>query len=117
MFGINTKKSRRSLATFSVLSALAIGSVATSAQAAVTAPTSVGIIEYYGGTLLVQLNGVNFYGQLATQAACTTNNQTIDTLKAWQSLAQAALLSGKQLKIYYNVCGSTNYITAMDLNQ
>jgi hypothetical protein len=41
----------------------------------------------------------------------------VDTLKAWQSEAQAALLSGKSVKIYFNVCGGANYISALDLIQ
>ena|SRR5438552_17158060 len=91
---------------------------ATSAWA-VTSPetTTVGLIEYMSGTLIIQdATGVNFYGQTGTQAGCTANNQSIDTLKLWLSLGQAALLSGKTVKIYFNVCGGINYISALDLN-
>ncbi len=67
---------------------------ATTAFAASTITGPVGVIEYYQGTLIVQSASINYYGQLTTQAGCTSNNQTIDTLKAWQSLGQAAVLSG-----------------------
>ena len=79
-------------------------------------PTGVG-----GNTLLIQTNQngtlVNYFAQIATQAGCTENNQNIDTIKIWQSQAQAALLAGKNLKVYFNICNSQNYITTMDLNQ
>jgi len=39
------------------------------------------------------------------------NNQSLDTLKAWQGLAQSAFLSGKTLEIFYNVCSGNNYIS------
>lgn len=80
--------------------------------------TTVGVIEYFSGTLIVQdASGVNFYGQLGTQTGCTANNQTLDTLKIWLSLGQAALLSGKNVKIYFATCGGINYISAFDLDR
>lgn len=66
--------------------------------------------------LLVQLaGGTNYYGVLNAKAGCTAYNQNEDTLKAWQSMSQAALLSGKKLNIYFTACGGVNYITVMDL--
>jgi hypothetical protein len=81
----------------------------------VTGPVS--IIEYVQGSLLVQMTSVNYVAQLATATGCTANNVTIDTIKAFQSLAQSALLSGKTLRIYYTTCNSAQYINTMDLNQ
>jgi hypothetical protein len=44
---------------------------------------------------------------------------SIDTVKLWSSLAQAALLSGKTVVVGWNACDSTNtkYITSVQLNQ
>jgi hypothetical protein len=83
-------------------------------------PVSPNLVEYGTSGLIVQVNGgTNYYGQLTAQSGCTGNNQTTETLKQWLSLAQAALLSGKQLRVYYNICGSNNqlYIVALDLIQ
>jgi len=68
-------------------------------------------------TLFVQTSdtGTNYMAKTVAPSGCTDNNQTIDTIKMWQSLAQAALLSGKQIHVYFNVCGGINYITQIDL--
>ena len=120
------QKSRGLLASLGLLAGVAVSSVAATADAtgSPTTPTTVIMVEYSSyatGTLTVQVAGsVNYFGQVSAQTGCTANNQTVDTLKMWQSLAQAALLSGKTVKIYYNVCGTGsnqfNYIYALDLN-
>ena len=87
---------------------------------AITSPesTTVGVVEFLPGSLLIQdAAGNNFTAQLATQSGCTGNNQTIDTIKSWLSLGQAALLSGKTVRIYFNVCGGANYIAGFDLDK
>jgi len=118
MFGINASKFRGMFALVAVLTGAASATVTTPAHAAVSGVTTVNIVEYGAGSLLVQLTGgVNYFAQLNTQSGCTANNQTIDTIKAYQSLAQAALLAGKTVKVYFNTCGGQNYITALDLNQ
>jgi hypothetical protein len=96
---------------------LAVSTVSVAALA--VNPSSPKVVEYMPGTLLIQLDGgENYYGVLdANGTECDWNNQTVDTLKAWQSLAQAALLSGKKLLIYSNFCGDRNYISAVDLRQ
>jgi len=118
MFGINVGKSRGAFAVVAVLIGAAAGTVTATAHAAVSPVTTVNIVEFGPGALLVQLTGgVNYVAQLNTQAGCTANNQTMDTLKGYQSMAQAALLAGKTVKIYFNVCGGSNYISGLDLNQ
>jgi hypothetical protein len=100
-------------------SALAI-TVASVPAWAVSSPefTTVGVVEYSPGTLLVQdAGGNNFFAQLATQGGCTQFNQTIDTIKIWQSMAQSALLAGKAVRIYFNVCGNVNYIATLDVDK
>ncbi len=118
MFGINTK-SRGLAVSVGVAASLIIATVSTLAHAT-DAFTTVGVVEYAPNSLLVQgADGVNYLAKINAPSGCTSNNQTIDTLKAWQSLAQAALLSGKTVRIYYNVCSSNsqNYIAAMDLDK
>jgi hypothetical protein len=82
------------------------------------AQDTVNVIEYTQGgsfALLVQLNnGVN-YTAFLTSPGCNLPALTIDTVKAWQSLAQSALLAGKKLKVYFNVCGGANVIETIDL--
>ena len=98
--------------------ALALTATAASLPAnAALVDSKVGIIEYFPGSLLVQMASVNYYAQTATQAGCTTNNQTLDTIKLWQSMAQAALLANKTTRIYFNVCGGANYIAGIDVDQ
>jgi hypothetical protein len=115
---------KRPAAFFSVTAALAV--LLGSAPAFATGPTSpitggVNLVEFSPGTLIVQSAGVNYYAQLNAATNCTTNNQTADTLKAWLSEAQAALLSGKSVQIYFNDCGPTgapvHYISALDIKQ
>ena len=63
--------------------------------------------------LLLQLNGnssVNYYANQLSPG-CGIPNVDIDTIKIWVSIAQAAELSGKSAQIYYNTCGTLNYIT------
>lgn len=109
-------RTKRLASVIAVVTTLAL--VATSAPAAAASPIngSVSVVEYAPGSLLVQVAAVNYMAQLNTQAGCTANNQTIDTIKAYQSLAQAALLAGKNVRIYFAVCNSVNYITTFDLN-
>ena len=87
---------------------------------AVTSPesTTVGVVEYLPGFLLIQdAAGNNFGAWLASPAGCTANNQTIDTVKSWLSMGQSALLSGKTVRIYFNVCGGNNFIAGFDIDK
>ena len=112
--------SSRKLASGLVATALglALCTVQTSAFANVAGAASPTVVEYQPGVLLVQLpGGTNYIGVLNAVAGCTSNSQSIDTLKQWTSLAQAALLSGKSVKVFFNVCGGFNYISTIDINQ
>ncbi|MDF3071311.1 MAG: hypothetical protein K0R38_6912 [Polyangiaceae bacterium] len=116
---MNTSKDRRFSFARSLIGLAAcfgVAMTATHADAAESPTTTVNAVEFSGGTLLIQLsNGTNYLGVLNTGGACTANNQTADTLKAWTSLSQSALLSGKRLKLYFTTCNSTNYINVVDL--
>jgi hypothetical protein len=109
-------KTRGLLTLLCLAAGLAIGTTSRLAEAADTGLTTLNAVEYMQGTVLLQTaNGVNYVGVLTAGAGCTTHNKTIDTLKSWQSLGQAALLSGKNVKIYFTACGGTNYISAVDI--
>lgn len=125
-------KSRTVLSLIGLATALAVGATSTQANAGPAPPppppaiSAVKIVEYSPGQLLVQLliSGVstNFIAQQNAVAGCSVGdqknfNRTIDTIKIWASLTQAALLAGKQVQIYYDVCGGNNYIMTIDLFQ
>jgi len=100
--------------------ALSLSIVAAASTAgALDKQATVNAVEYSQGVLLIQLSdGTNYFGQVTADASiCNVHNVTLDTLNKWQSLAEAALLSGKQLKIYFTNCGSPNkkYISVIDL--
>jgi hypothetical protein len=106
---------------FVAAAAVLLGALLGGANAwAVTSPdtTTLNVVEYSSGNLLIQdAAGNNFFAQLATQAGCTANNQSIDTLKSWLSMSQAGLLAAKTVRIYFNVCGGLNYISTFDLDK
>ena len=100
--------------------ALSLSIVAAASTAgALDKQATVNAVEYSQGVLLIQLSdGVNYFGQVAADASiCTSHNRSLDTLGKWQSLAEAAILSGKQLRIYFTSCGSPSkkYISVIDL--
>jgi hypothetical protein len=59
----------------------------------------------------VQMNGanVNYFAQQVTPG-CGLQPTNIETIKLFQSLATAALLSGKNVVLYYNTCGGSNWL-------
>jgi len=90
---------------------------------AATSPTdgTVNVVEVGPGSVLVQVQsgstGTNFYAQLTSPCSAVPSN-TPDTLKMYVSLAQAAVLSGKTVRIYWTACSDgTPYIGGMDLNK
>lgn len=111
-----TRKSRRTGAILGLAASLAIGTVASVAAAADTGLTTLNAVEFSQGSLLVQTaNGSNYVGMLTAGAGCTAHNKNLDTLKSWLSMGQAALLSGKRVKLYFTACGGSNYISAFDI--
>jgi hypothetical protein len=125
---LSTKWKRRAILSVTAI-LLALGIRGATAWA-VTSPesTTVGIIEYLPGMLLVQdVAGNNFGAWLVTpngtdsmghSVDCSGYNQTIDTLKEWLSMSQAALLSGKNVTIYSATCGTNIVVlTGIDLDK
>lgn len=71
-------------------------------------------MEYPQTFLMIQYAGVNYVAQ-PTSPGCSIPAISADTLKIWASLAQASVLSGKTLTIYYDDCSGTHYITDLVL--
>ena len=109
------KTIRKGLAV--VCAMFAVAATAGSASAEVTEIGLVGAIEVGQGIILVKTGGENYYAWTAgtISPGCAEYAKTIDTLSAFQSLAQAAAISGKQIRIYYALCENWRYIMAIDL--
>jgi len=108
------KSAVSSMKKVGALLALASGLVLTSTSTPALAanPTSGGgtgkvtFVEVRDGILLVGINGVGtaFAYSVPAPSPCQSWVQSADALKRFQSHAEAALLSGKQLGIAYNIC-------------
>jgi hypothetical protein len=84
--------------------------------------TTVKQVEYRNITLTPDLllqssNGTNFQATATYSPGCGVLTPSIDTVKLWASLGQAALLSGKNVTIYYTACLGTNWINDVVLMQ
>jgi hypothetical protein len=109
-------KAKTCRAVLSVSAILAIAMATTPVRADATSVVTVNAVEYTNGMLLIQLStGQNYHAVTSAVSGCTANNQSLDTLKVWASMAQSALLSGKRLKIYFTACSSFSYINTLDL--
>jgi hypothetical protein len=118
------KVSRLGAVVVGLVVALGVASTAKAAsgQGATTlveySGAGIGNISNNGGTVQIIAGGQPYFGVVSTfNAACNANNQTLDTVKVWTSLAQATLLAGKQVKVYFTTCGGFNYINVLDLIQ
>jgi hypothetical protein len=99
-----TRRYARILAGTTATAVLALASTA-SAAFSDGVPAQV---EYGGPTaqLLISLNGSNFVGQIASPNCGGVLANSADSVKIWESQAQAAFLSGKRLRVYYTTCPS-----------
>jgi hypothetical protein len=111
----NLNKPRRLSFLLAAVAALALTVASTKASAAVDG--TVTVIEYFPNSLLVQVASVNYFAVTATVAGCTANNRTLDDIKIFASMSQAALLAGKTVRIYFTTCGGVNYIGGFDLDK
>jgi hypothetical protein len=61
--------------------------------------------------LMLQVNSaaVNYFAQQPTPG-CGVPALSADSMKALQGLAQGAFLAGKNVVVYFNVCGGFNYL-------
>lgn len=74
-------------------------------------------VEYYSGTLLIQCGGINYVAVVTPPAGCSSYAQTLDTQKIWLGMAQTALLSKRNLRVYYGTCGGATLLSVVDLWQ
>lgn len=95
--------------------------ISTSSEIAEAQPSTtcnVGKLAWHpinGGTVQINCGGIWRYG-FRTHSFCPTAD--MDTLKAWFSLAQSALLSGKTLTLEFNnSCSGGPGLTNVYLNQ
>jgi len=90
------------------------------ASSAPAQPVKVAEITQQAGytQLFVQLNdNTNLVANIGQtiDSSCNVPTVTMDTARMWLSLAQASVLSGRNVKIYYNHCVGWNWILGIDL--
>jgi hypothetical protein len=112
------ENTRRRSGLLAAAVAVAVGGTAGTAHAQQYLEGKVTVVEYSKQPLLlVQLSGGhNFYAHQQAPTLCTQYSVSADTIKAWQNLAQAALLSGRTVRVYYYGCGGQSHIQTLDLN-
>lgn len=105
------------VAIAAIVGAITLAGFARTAAAASANSGPVTQVEYNAGStanpqLFIQLNGNSSINYIAQQSSpgCGVPALSIDTVKLFLSIAQSALLAGKNATIYTNLCGSTNYI-------
>lgn len=115
---MNNNNPRRSNNIFRVTGVLVFAfavTVVSRPAAAAFLDTTLQQVEWNGGVtanpvLLLQVPGGTNYSAALSTPGCTPAANSIDTLKAFQSIALAALLAGKSVRIYYTVCSGVNAI-------
>jgi hypothetical protein len=102
----------KNIRAFSFWIGLTVGIVASSASLTAHAATGVpSQFEYLNSNvLIVNIAGVNYQAQLSSPG-CGLPANSIDVLRIWLSMAQAAVLAGKSINIYPTTCNSLNWIT------
>ncbi len=110
--------------TIGMLLAAAGGlATATAGAAPGNATGTVSIVEVNHASnsrLLVQVGGANYLAVLVAPGGTCGSSfvHSADEIRAFQTVAEAALLAGKNVKVYFDDCGTANkYITALDLQQ
>jgi hypothetical protein len=108
---------------FAILGAVTVMSLSTRASAAITSPvqcTPTDVAYFNSGTssyAIFVCGGNNFTAWL-TGPAAGCNTSSIDAIKIWQSMSQAALLSGKKLGMAFTTCTNGQFgLIQMDLLQ
>ncbi len=110
---IRARKSTIVSALAAVLFTLATATHAVAGGTRVDAVGGPSQVEF-PGFFMIQYKGVNYVGTQTAQCAAVPA-RSIDTIRFWNSLAQAALLSGKTLTIYFDDC-TVNGVTTHYLN-
>lgn len=70
-----------------------------------------------GGFAIHLTNGAEYWAYPGSSPGCGITAPTLDTVRLWASFAQAALLSGRKVNIYFNDCpaNGTHYISGVAL--
>jgi hypothetical protein len=88
---------------------------------AITSPedTTVAAVKNTGSSFQLQDAAGNLFSvATAAPSPCQTYSQSLDTMKAWLSMSQSALLTGRTVRIYFNTCGNgVPYIAGLDLDK
>lgn len=95
-----------SLVAAALLAAVTVTSGPAHAASVTGVPSQV---EWGGDFLLVQYSDVNHRAQVVSPG-CGIPANSMDSLKIWQSMTQAAVLAGKNVDIYYDTCNGQRYI-------
>jgi hypothetical protein len=103
-----------------IIALVGLGSVAVSLEANASAlgkscvVSGVAYDQSTGGRVRLSCNdGTAFYG--STAACGTVPSFSVDTLKTWVSLGQAAFLSGKRLSITYETTSASKCVYSVEL--
>lgn len=79
--------------------------------------------DVYTGPGVIRIHLTNdpneYFSYTSAPAGCPTWTQTADQLKLYSTMAQSALLAGKQLRITYNLCAASGekHIDHMEIFQ
>jgi hypothetical protein len=49
--------------------------------------------------------------------SCSSYHRNIETWRYWKTSAETALLSGRVVHVYYDVCNGNNHVTAFSLRR
>jgi hypothetical protein len=102
-----------------VSAAMITASTPAFATTSTCAPTLVGYkSDASSSYIAMSCGGASYYAWTAgTPTGCTA--VSADAAKSWVSLAQAAVLSGKQVTVIFSTCSTSNwnYISELDLKQ
>lgn len=113
----NVRTNKRRLGVIvGMCAGLALGAVASDAEAATTLGVTVTQVTLGSnfGLILVTSNG-SYVAKTDLASPCTSYNRSADLVKSWYSVGQAALLSGKRLNITYTACGGLNQMEIVTL--
>jgi len=98
---------KKLIAALSVAAALTLAAV--SAHASDSPDMTITDVRFgRDGGLFINAGSNGWYWGSATADGALCPLTTVDTRKAWLSIAQASILSGKKLHVVYDTCSSGN---------
>jgi hypothetical protein len=100
----NSARNITALVAIAVGLSFAMASTRVLADGITCSPSQVELLSQNSSPrLLIQCNSVNYTAYTSVPSGCpASDNQTIDSIRILASLAQAALLSGKNVNLYYD---------------